>query len=83
MLMFSRHFPWHHFGKTFSFYGGTEGNILDALNKSQMHGYMMREHDDMQDTDDRDHEYTAWKHYAITRPDAKSLADWLKDQHTA
>jgi hypothetical protein len=83
MLMFSRHFPWQHFGKTFSYYGGTEGNILDALTANKMHGYMMRDHDDSRDTEDMDPEYIAWKKYAIVRPDAKSLADWMKDQHTA
>ena len=83
MLMFARTFPWRLFRKTFSYYGGTEGNILDALNKAKMHGYMLREHDDLQDLEDRDAEYLAWKHYAIVRPEAMSLADWLQDQHTA
>lgn len=83
MLLFSSRFPWHQMRKSHSFYGGTEGNILNALKAEYMHGYMLRQHDDLQDTEDRDAEYTAWKHYAIVRPDAKSLADWLKDQHTA
>jgi len=73
MLMFASRFSWQHFNKTFSYYGGTEGNILDALNKSQMHGYMLREHDDLQDLDDRDGEYLAWKHYAIVKPVARLI----------
>lgn len=60
-----------------SYYGGTEYAILEQLRKLNLRGVMMCNHDDARNLIDQDPEYNLWKHYAISKADAVSFAEWL------
>jgi hypothetical protein len=66
---------WH------SYYGGTEGAILKALNERGFTHYMMRDHDDARYMTGQDPEYHQWKVYAISRPTALSFEEWLEEKN--
>ncbi len=79
MFIMSPRFWTTKFHKTFSFYGGSEANILNALKDAGKYGVMMTEHDDARDTEGIDLDYLSWKYYAIHRKDALSFDEWLRE----
>lgn len=60
------------------FYGGTEGNILNALRESGYKGYMMEEHDDGRDLVGQEGAYQLWKAEMIVKLEQQDFREWLK-----
>jgi hypothetical protein len=65
-----------------NFYGGDEYLILEKLKRDYKLGYMMSEHDDVQDTVGVDADYVAWKRYAIDKEQAISFAEYLERRNS-
>lgn len=80
LFIFRRRFVEDYPAPIHSFYGGDEFLILEKLKRDYRLGYMLDEHDDLQDIEGVDESYKAWKHYAIDKPLAASFAKWLESQ---
>ena len=62
------------------YYGGTEGDILNALSSTDRSGLMFEEIEDITNIDNFDVEYIAWKAETIRIPKGSQLdfVDWLE-----
>lgn len=62
------------------FYGGTEGNVLNALKRAGLKGYMFTDISDHMTSVEFDGAYIAWKQQVITQSGKQiSFDDWLKE----
>lgn len=65
------------------FYGGSEGNILNALRANDYKGYMLSDHDDARDLTGQEGAYQLWKAEMIVKHDQVDYETWLKAHESA
>lgn len=61
-----------------SFYGGTENNIWDALQRTNCPGLMLEDEEDLMISTNNDKEYIIWKAIVINSTEHLDFEEWLQ-----